>query len=140
MSFVDPASTDSPEYFPIPDGHIYDTHENAVKEATSYFAENFAQKIVASEDGPVNVTKYLNHGVSMDPFDNNDQCDDQFIASILSVDGCKNDGYNLGEPLTGFKCEELMYDCWKKCTGNKGRGVSITAGCLKYSFGTYIVG
>lgn len=77
--------------------------------------------------------------MSSDPFDNNDPGDDQFLASIISVDGCVSDGYNLGEPLTGVKCEDIMYDCWKMCTGNKGRGGSITAGCLTYSFGTYIV-
>lgn len=93
---------------------------------------------MAAADGPVNVTQYLSHGVSSDPFDNNDQGDDQFLASILSVDGCVSDGYNLGEPLAGVKCEDIMYKCWKKCTGNKGRGGSITAGCLTYNFGTYI--
>ena len=83
--------------------------------------------------------RYLNHGLSSDLFNNDDLGDDQFIASIISVDGCTSGGYNLGEPLTGLKCEDIMYACWKSCTGNKGRGGSITAGCLKYSFGTYIV-
>ncbi|KAG6988919.1 hypothetical protein G7Y79_00068g096180 [Physcia stellaris] len=133
---VDPANTDSPDCFPIPEGHIFDTHESAVKQATKYFAANYAQTIIAASDGPVNVTQYLNHGLSDNPFDNNDLGDDQFLASILSVDECHSD-YNLGEPLTGLKCEDIMYHCWKSCTGNKGRGGSITAGCLKYSFGTY---
>ena len=83
------------------------------------------------------MTQYLDKGGSGDPFNNDAFEDDQFLASITSIDGCHTDEYNLLEPLAGVKCEDLMYYAWKNCY-NHGRGGSVTAGCLKYSFGTYI--
>ncbi|PGH19191.1 hypothetical protein AJ80_04162 [Polytolypa hystricis UAMH7299] len=32
------------------------------------------------------------------------------------------------------ECITLLYNNWKKCTGNKGRGGYIDAGCLRYEF------
>ena len=106
--------------------------------ATQYFADNYADgQIIPGSEGPVNVTQYLDKGGSGDPFDNDAPEDDQFIGSITSIDDCHTDEYNLLEPLPGAKCEDLMYYAWKNCY-NKGRGGSVTARCLKYSFGTYI--
>lgn len=109
-----------------------------VIEATLYFSDEYADgQIISGADGPVNVTQYLDKGGSGDPFENDAFEHGQSIGSITSIDDCHTDEYNLLEPLPGAKCEDLMYYAWKNCN-NEGRGGSVTAGCLKYSFGTYI--
>ncbi|KAF6823680.1 hypothetical protein CMUS01_10593 [Colletotrichum musicola] len=61
-----------------------------------------------------------------------------YFLSISWKDGCETTvdsalpGYPLGQGKV--ECGDLFYDNWRMCTGNKGRGGYIDAGCLRYEF------
>ncbi|MCJ1328571.1 hypothetical protein MMC10_005248 [Thelotrema lepadinum] len=71
-------------------------------------------------------------GIQTGPVLGNDATDDIYDLKLKSVPGClAPGGYNLREPVRGVKCEEVLFEAWSKCD-NKGRGGTITAGCLSY--------
>lgn len=55
-------------------------------------------------------------GLAPGDFTGDDEQDDVYEISILSVEQCKSDdGYNLSEPVVGFTCENILYRAWKEC-------------------------
>ncbi|KAL8826706.1 MAG: hypothetical protein Q9191_003631 [Dirinaria sp. TL-2023a] len=60
---------------------------------------------------------------------------DFFNLAVKSVDNCNLQKIDLEEPKRGVSCREMLWGAWTGCN-NKGRGGSVTAGCLTYSFDT----
>lgn len=60
---------------------------------------------------------------------------DVFEVKIDVVRGCKTDGLTMNpkNPLKGHDCKHLLFDAWSQCK-NLGRGGSLVAGCLRYTF------
>ncbi|MCJ1438653.1 hypothetical protein MMC27_008043 [Xylographa pallens] len=139
---VNPPS--APSCFPSPTAHVQDAHEGYEHEAAKVFCTHYAKDIRRNKVDTEKEEKPLLH-------QGDDAADDnasaiplsesfyyangvQYEFKIKSIDGCPApDGYNLDEPIKGYKCETILVNAWKTCYGNAGRGGVVTAGCLTYS-------
>ena len=66
--------------------------------------------------------------------------DDVYDFKVELIEGCTPEktpsgGLSLRRPLEVDGCQEIMFSAWRQCD-NKGRGGSLTAGCLKYTIAT----
>ena len=139
---VDPPS--APRCFPSPRAHVQDAHEGYEHKAARAFCQRFANGVrrnkvnTGKEEIPVIHTgdDAADDNASATPSRKSFYYANgtQYEFKIKSIDGCPApDGYNLNEPIKGYKCEKILVDVWKTCYGNAGRGGIITAGCLTYS-------
>ncbi|MCJ1417494.1 hypothetical protein MMC32_003838 [Xylographa parallela] len=134
----------APSCFPSPTAHVQDAHEGYEHDAANAFCKHYATNIRRDKvDTEKEEKPWLHQG--------DDATDDnasalppreifyhangaQYEFKIKSLDGCPApDGYNLDEPIKGYKCETILVNAWKTCYGNAGRGGVVTAGCLTYS-------
>ena len=144
---VDPPS--KPDCVANPPTKPKDAHEERETGAAGFFCETYAKdtvqqapdihKTVTWTTEIVDITgnveiigkDYTGDGTTSE--------DDIYDMSVTAVKDCKPPGdgsFNLGEPVKGHKCLDIMKDAWKTCYYNQGRGGTITAGCLKYTVNT----
>ncbi|KAL9033453.1 MAG: hypothetical protein Q9214_007508 [Letrouitia sp. 1 TL-2023] len=131
---VDPPS--QPSCYPSPSGKYQDSHEDNMQTAAGSFCNKFAKDV--SHDATVDIDKTGWADADDQFWDANDYNDDVYEISIKNIDGCVpgDAGFDLGEPVTGQKCKDILVGTWTGCTGNKGRGGVTQAGCLSYSLRT----
>ena len=133
VSPVDPPS--APSCYPIPTGHLQDSHDYNVDTSAKNFCKKYASDTVT--DSTVNIDHTFSTDSEVQYAEGNDAKDDTYDFTILSVDGCDpgDGGYNLKQPVNDNSCKDILKNAWKNCN-NKGRGGVITAGCLKYGIRT----
>ncbi|KAI9883264.1 MAG: hypothetical protein M1823_004962 [Watsoniomyces obsoletus] len=143
VASVDPPA--APVCAPSPSGKVKDSHENELKLAAAYFCKQHASETGAK--GPIDINHAIMAGdqnmgrttVKMAfpyPPSMGNQ-DDVYDISLKSVPNCAPRGgsFNLATPVANNQCSDILFNAWRKCN-NKGRGGSITAGCLVYSIKT----
>lgn len=118
---VDPPS--APTCAPNPTAAIKDSHENELKKAATFFCTQYASNTVLV--GPVDNEQMVVSGVISEGRENVDMArlytgtqneDDVYNISVKSVPNCTPDGgFDLGTPVTGNKCSDILHSAWKKC-------------------------
>lgn len=110
--FVSPSIPPTPLVCnPSPKGHYQDAHDYEVVQAVEAYCHRFPNNIVHAK----NEHKTGQFEPVFPPLGNS-PLDDIYDFKINSVPGCLAlGGYNLREPIRGTKCEQLLFDTWKKC-------------------------
>ncbi|KAL8941873.1 MAG: hypothetical protein Q9216_001983 [Gyalolechia sp. 2 TL-2023] len=109
---VDPPG--EPVCFDPPEGDYKDAHEEIMAQAVQWFCENNAKTI---KEPTVDIGAI---GFD-DPFrqflDTNDAEDDVYDLSIRNVPDCDpgEEGFDLAEPVSGYGCQDILYNSWKSC-------------------------
>lgn len=92
-------------------GHYQDFHETAVRSATRAYCHRFADGVVHAKEKH-NSEELKPRGAPP----SNDRKDDIYDFKLNSVAHCPaKDGYNLKEPVKGFKCEDILFSAWRNC-------------------------
>ena len=100
---------------PNPIGHYHDSHEGTIREATRTYCSLFAKKIVHAKSEN-NEEDFKPGWKPLMNVSGHEGRDDIYDFRLKSVAGCPApQGYNLNEPIRGVKCEDLLFNAWKKC-------------------------
>lgn len=108
---VNPVNPPSqPKCNSVPAGHIQDAHKDVVYRESIFFCNKYATTVVK---GPkVSIAKEFDPRIHP----GNDATDDNMEFKVNSVDSCPApDGYNLGEPVKGKKCADILFTAWNNC-------------------------
>lgn len=110
----------APECVHNPQNAVRDAHEEMLQDSVNWFCSNYAKNHTAADQSvriQQTVVSYFGIlGVEIEDYTGNNKEDDVYEISIFSVEQCKpDDGYNLPEPVPGFKCKDILYRAWKDC-------------------------
>ncbi|KAL9609171.1 MAG: hypothetical protein Q9167_006048 [Letrouitia subvulpina] len=121
---IDPPS--QPSCFPNPTDHVRDAHEANVDRCASFFCSKYGKDTLPGPKIDVEhavAPKLISAGrgsilVGADYGGDDPHMDDIYDISIKSIDNCTpvGDGkFNLGEPVGGHQCKDILHDAWKNC-------------------------
>lgn len=102
---------------------VKDSHEDELKKAAAFFCSDYASSTVTASS--VNIAQTVISGTLTEGKQAVDVArlytgtaneDDVYEISVKSVDGCTPvGGYNLGTPVAGNKCPDILHSAWKQC-------------------------
>ena len=128
---------------PAPTEDFRHSHEGAVRRAARQFCKDFNR--TEPVDRPVQLWQLIKKApMKWGAFDHGllgeQLFDDTYNISIVSIPNCQpGEGvFNLAMPKPGYHCMPLVEQAWRRCSGNKGRGGSVVAGCLRYRIKTQL--